>query len=342
MYMGHDPADAVDAAKQADRATPGFRSPMLATLAEPGDLGEGWVIERKFDGIRLVVVRDGDDIALWTRNRNRRDGSFPDVVAALRNQPIDRFVADGEVVAFEHGRDNFAALHGGLAVLFLFDLVHLDDHDLNDIPLVDRRRLLEEAVIFDERIRFSPSLDGEPTALLAEACTQGWEGLVAKRANSRYVHGRSRDWLKLKCIRRQELVIGGFTDPKGSRTGFGALLVGHHDGEDLVYAGRVGTGFDEATLVRLVRLLEARRRENPPFTRGMDKGGPPKKGSHWVTPDLVCEIGFAEWTPDGKLRHPRFLGLRDDKDASAVVREDDSAVAQAEAEDLRDEPETAR
>ncbi|MEQ8716283.1 MAG: non-homologous end-joining DNA ligase [Acidimicrobiales bacterium] len=338
--MEPDPTDSGPAHTPARTTAPGFRVPMLATLAEPGDVGDGWVVERKFDGIRLVVVRDGDDVALWTRNHNRRDGSFPDLVAALREQPVDRFVADGEVVAFEDGRDSFAALHGGGAVLFLFDLMHLDGHDLDDVPLVDRRRLLEQAVVFDAKIRFSPSLDGDATALLTEACAQGWEGLVAKRAGGRYVHGRSRDWLKLKCVRRQEMVIGGFTDPKGSRTGLGALLVGHHDGGDLVYAGRVGTGFDESTLVSLIELLEARRRENPPFTRGMDKGGPPKKASHWVNPDLVCEIGFAEWTPDGKLRHPRFLGLRDDKDASAVVREDD-VVAQA-ADVFPDEPETAR
>lgn len=315
---------------------------MLATLAEPGDVGDGWVIERKLDGIRLVVVRDGDDVGLWTRNRNRRDESFPALVAALRGQPVDRFVADGEVVAFADGRDSFAALHGGRGVLFLFDLVHLDGHDLDEVPLVDRRRLLEQAVVFDDRIRFSPSLEGDAAALLAEACSQGWEGLVAKRADGRYVHGRSRDWLKLKCVRRQELVIGGFTDPKGSRTGLGALLVGHHDGDDLVYAGRVGTGFDEATLDRLQGLLEPRRQPTTPFTRGTDKGGPPKKGSHWVTPDLVCEIGFAEWTPDGKLRHPRFLGLRDDKVASDVVRERDRVVAQAAADPPREEPETAR
>lgn len=340
--MEPEPPGTASTDPSSGTATPGFRAPMLATLAEPADVGDGWLIERKFDGIRLVVARDGDDVALWTRNRNRRDGSFPELVSAVREQPVDRFVADGEVVAFEGGRDSFAALHGGGGVLFLFDLVHLDGHDLDDVPLGDRRRLLEHAVVFDERIRFSPGLEGDATALLAEACAQGWEGLVAKRAGGRYVHGRSRDWLKLKCVRRQELVIGGFTDPKGSRTGLGALLVGHHDGRDFVYAGRVGTGFDEATLVRLGELLEPRRQEDPPFTRGMDKGGPPKKGRHWVTPDLVCEIGFAEWSPDGKLRHPRFLGLRDDKDASTVVREDDGVVAQAEAEESRDEPETAR
>ena len=165
-------------------------------------------------------------------------------------------------------------------------------------------------------MRFTPHRVGRGEAYLAEACAKGWEGLIAKRASSRYQHARSRDWLKLKCGNRQELVIGGYTDPKGSRTGFGALLVGYYEGEALRYAGKVGTGYDDALLASLGARLQGMQRDTCPFER------PPREtGAHWVSPRLVCEVGFTEWTAGGKLRHPRFLGLRTDKSAKQVKRE---------------------
>lgn len=170
----------------------------------------------------------------------------------------------------------------------------------------------DEEWIFDTQHR---NADGE--AYHREACEKGWEGVIAKKATSTYRHSRSTEWLKFKCTKGQEFVIGGYTDPHGERHGFGALLVGYHDGDELVYAGKIGTGFDHETLERLGGLLRARERRTPPFDRGV----PSDTGVHWVTPELVCEAEFTEWTDDGRLRHPRYLGLRRDKGAGEVVRE---------------------
>ncbi len=306
---------------------PRFREPMLATLADaPPRTGE-WVYERKLDGIRLVVVRDGDRVHLYTRNRTDHSRRYPELVDALLDQPSDRFVADGEVVAFDGNTTSFsrlqqrsgiadpaAARRSGVAVhLYLFDLLHLGDVDTDRVPLRKRKTMLRDTVVFDDPVRYCAHRNEE---YLDEACSKGWEGLIAKRADGPYRGGRSRDWLKLKCVARQELVIGGWTEPQGSRHGLGALLVGHHRDGSLVYAGRVGTGFDDAALDHLSTLLDGIPRDDPPFAD--PPGGP---GLHWVEPQLVCEVGFTEWTTAGRLRHPRFLGLRDDKDPAEVVRE---------------------
>jgi ATP-dependent DNA ligase len=184
-------------------------------------------------------------------------------------------------------------------------------------PVTERKRLLRRAVRFRGRIRFTPHRRGDGEALLRDACRRDWEGLIAKRADSRYVATRSRDWLKLKCSRGQELVIGGWTAPKGTRQRLGAILVGYYDGDSLRYAGKVGTGFDGATLERLGDELERRERRDPPFTSGRVP-----RTAHWAEPELVAQIAFTEWTRDGMLRHPRYLGLRDDKPAREVVREE--------------------
>lgn len=310
---------------------PGFRAPMLATLVDEAVDGEEWIFERKFDGVRLIAVRDGDSATLWSRNEIDRSGGFPELVDALLAQPCDRFVVDGEVVAFEGSVTSFERLQQrsglndpdearatGIAVYFyLFDLLYLGEDDLEDEPLRHRKSLLRDVLHFEDPLRFSAHRNANGREYLDDACSRGWEGLIAKRADSTYSHSRSRDWLKLKCVGRQELVIGGFTDPQGSRVGFGALLVGYHDDGDFVYAGRIGTGFDDDTLTELRDTLGSRERATSPFDRG-DPGG---DGVHWVTPDLVCAVGFTEWTSAGRLRHPRFLGLRRDKDAAEVVRE---------------------
>lgn len=308
----------------------GFVEPMLATLSAEVVSGPGWIFERKLDGIRLIAVAYDGQVRLYSRNGHDRTRAYPEVVVALAHQPARRFVVDGEVVAFDGNRTSFgrlqqrsglndpdAALATGIDVFFyLFDIVALDDSDTTSLPLRRRKQLLRDVFQFEDPLRFCPHRNETGPQYLEEACAKGWEGLIAKRADSRYHSARSRSWLKLKCVGRQELVIGGWTDPKGSRSGLGALLVGYHDDRGLRYAGRVGTGFDDATLDHLAGLLAGRERRETPFV-----DAPTDRSTHWARPDLVCEVGFTEWTSAGRLRHPRYLGLRDDKSAADVRRE---------------------
>jgi DNA ligase D-like protein (predicted ligase) len=199
----------------------------------------------------------------------------------------------------------------------VFDLLELDGDDLRGRPLLERRARLEEAVRQSAALQLSEAWREDSQRRFERACRSGWEGLIAKRADAPYVAGRSRDWLKLKCVWEQEFVIGGYTDPAGSRTDFGALLVGYYEGRRLRYAGKVGTGYTAATL----RDLGARLRELVAPESSFVDARPIPRGTHWVRPELVAQIGFAEWTNDGRLRQGRFLGLRDDKRAAEVVRE---------------------
>ncbi|KPP86818.1 MAG: DNA ligase (ATP) [Rhodobacteraceae bacterium HLUCCO07] len=308
---------------------PEWIAPMLAVLTDARFSSPDWIFERKLDGVRLLVFRYGDRIRLMTRNCNEVSDTYPELVKALARQPARDFVADGEVVAFDGNLTSFSRLQGrmqitdrdkacasGIAVhLYLFDLLHLAGHDLTDLPLRRRKSLLRRALRFDDPLRFTPHRNADGEAFLERACARGWEGLIAKDATSRYSHGRSRDWLKFKCAKGQELVIGGFTEPNGDRVGFGALLLGYFEDGELRYAGKVGTGFDDAFLEGFRETLEARRRETSPFEDVVDEQ------AIWVRPDLVAEIGFTEWTDAGRLRHPRFLGLRQDKPAEDVIRE---------------------
>jgi bifunctional non-homologous end joining protein LigD len=327
------PFDALDdEAREALRRqdAPRWTAPMLATLTHEAFSEPGWLYERKLDGVRCLVFRDGDDLRIMSRNEKRMNDTYPELVEELARQGCRDFVADGEIVAFDGNVTSFARLQQrigiqdpdaaratGVAVhLYLFDLLHLDGCDLTRLGLRDRKKLLRRALSFEGHVRFTPHRVGEGEAFLEEACDRGWEGLIAKRADGPYRHRRSRDWLKLKCVHRQELVIGGYTDPGGSRIGFGALLVGYYDDGELRYAGKVGTGYDDATLKKLGRRLARLERARSPFATT-----PREKGAHWVSPELVGEFGFTEWTSDGKLRHPRFVGLRTDKDPKDVVRE---------------------
>jgi len=308
----------------------GFRRPMLATLTGRRFSDAGWVFERKLDGVRAIVARDGAGTALWSRNELRMDRTYPELVTALDHCGPTRFVADGEIVAFVGRQTSFARLQqrigisdpararrSGVAVyLYLFDLLVLDDVDVTGLPLRTRKRLLRDAVEFADPLRYSAHRNTDGAAYYAQACRRGWEGLIAKRADAPYRPGRSRDWLKLKCVRDQEFVVGGFTDPAGSRSGFGALLLGYHDGGVLRYAGKVGTGYDQRTLASLRARLDALTQPTSPFADRV-----PERGVHWVVPELVAQVGFSEWTSDGMLRHPRFQGLRTDKAAADVVRE---------------------
>jgi DNA ligase D-like protein (predicted ligase) len=198
----------------------------------------------------------------------------------------------------------------------VFDILYLDGHDTTKLPLRARKGLLRRALDFHGPVRFTQHRNRDGVEMYREACRKGWEGVIAKRAESTYTHGRARDWLKFKCSAEQELVIGGFTAPKGSRTDLGALLVGYYDGDALRYAGKVGTGFTQATLRDLAGRLAPLRRETSPFADEIRE-----RHITWVRPELVGQVGFSEWTRDGRLRHPRYLGLRDDKAASEVVRE---------------------
>jgi bifunctional non-homologous end joining protein LigD len=304
--------------------------PMKARLSGQVFSDPGWVFERKLDGIRATVHRDRRGARLVSRTGREISSSYPELIEALLEQQ-PQFVADGEIVAFDGERTSFEKLQGRMGIadprlarlsgvpvfLYLFDLTHLEGHDLTALGLRSRKSLLQEAISFDGALGYVPHRDEHGEELFREACQKGWEGLISKRADSPYSRGRNGDWLKLKCAREQELVIGGFTPPKGSRLHFGALLVGYYEDDELRYAGRVGTGFSQAVLEQLGAKLEALRVERSPFARG---GGQPRDG-RWVRPQLVGQFGFGEWTRDGKLRHPRFLGLRDDKRPREVVRE---------------------
>ncbi|WP_406141868.1 non-homologous end-joining DNA ligase [Streptomyces sp. NBC_01089] len=304
--------------------------PMRAVRTDRRDFGPGWLFERKLDGMRALATRDADRVRLLSRTGRTVQGGYPEIAEALAGQPCDGFTLDGEIVAFAHGRTDFArlqqrmqltdprrALASGVAVTYyVFDLLRLDGVDLTRLPLRTRKSLLRRALDFRPPVRFTPHRNQGGQQQLDDACGRGWEGLIAKRADSRYQRRRSPDWLKLKCAGGQELVIGGFTEPAGSRSGFGALLVGHYENGSLVYAGKVGTGFDHRVLARLRAGLDALETAASPFGQPVRE-----RGAHWVEPVLVAEIGFTEWTRDGMLRHPRFLGLRQDKAAADVVRE---------------------
>lgn len=313
-------------------ATPQFAEPMAAKLWDEPFSGEEWVFERKLDGVRCLLVRDGDETALWSRNRKRMDGGYPELLDALRAQPLQQFVLDAEIVAFQGDQTSFSRLQGrmqirdpekaratGIAVYaYCFDAINLARHDISALPLRTRKALLKQAVNFEDPLRFTPHRNTDGETFYEQACADGWEGLIAKRADGPYRHTRSSDWRKLKCNHRQELVIGGWTDPQGERSHFGALLVGYHQDGRLRYAGRVGTGYSQDVLADLGQRLDDLHRDDCPFDDHDDSA----KGVHWVEPALVGEVEFTEWTDDGRLRHPAFLGLRHDKDPGAVVRED--------------------
>jgi bifunctional non-homologous end joining protein LigD len=302
------------------RAT--WSPPMLAELSKsPPPDQERWVYERKFDGLRAIAVRNGDDVELWSRGHQPYHRRFGRIVEALRALPADNFTLDGEIVAFDGERTSFSLLQQPSSpaepVYQVFDILHLLGSDTRAIPLGDRRPLIAELVEPSDVLRPVDRLTGDASELLEQACRDGWEGIIAKRAESAYRSGRSSDWRKLKCDASQELVIGGWTDPAGGRQYFGAILVGYYDEDGLFrYAGKVGTGFTGATLVELHGAFTARSRSDSPFA-----DDPKVKGAHFIEPDLVADIGFAEWTADGKLRHPKFAGLRSDKAPGDVVRE---------------------
>ncbi len=288
---------------------------MLATLTDRRDFGEDWVLERKLDGERCVARKDDADVRLESRTGKDLTGTYPEVRSAVSAQNGKRMVLDGEVVAYDDPSPQLVSSYP--VVYCVFDILELDGEDLTAQPQRQRHARLTEVARTNASLQLVEELRGDSRQRFAEACRAGWEGLIAKRADAPYTSGRSRDWLKLKCAWEQEFVIGGFTEPTGSRSDFGALLVGYHEGGRLRYAGKVGTGYSAATLRSLGARLRALETADSPFVDAR----PIPRGTHWTRPELVGQIGFAEWTTEGRLRQARFLGLRDDKSADEVVRE---------------------
>jgi DNA ligase D-like protein (predicted ligase) len=321
-----------DAAERLERSDPPDSvRPMLATLTERRFSEPDWIYERKLDGERCMTLRRGSSLRLLSRNSKELNETYPELADALSEQDAESFAVDGEIVAFEGRVTSFSRLQQRMQIsdpeearrsgvkvyYYLFDLLYLGGYDTTGVPLRHRKALLRQALRFADPIRFTAHRNEDGEAYYREACRKGWEGIIAKRADSGYAHTRSRDWLKFKCVNQQEFVVGGYTDPQGERVGFGALLIGYYDEDELKYAGKVGTGYDDETLERLSDRLAAIERKTPAF----GEEDLPRNGVHWVTPELVAEVGFTEWTDDGKLRHPRFLGLRRDKQARQVKRE---------------------
>lgn len=313
-------------------ALPNAAPAMLATLTEERFSRPDWVFERKLDGVRCLARRAADGtVRLLSRNDKDMSRTYPEIVAALSAGADVPLLVDGEVVAFAGRRTSFERLQGRLGLTnadaarasgipvfyYVFDVLFLDGYDVRGLPLLTRKKLLRDAIAFRDPLRYTTHRKGAGEEAFRAACERGDEGVIAKRAAAPYAKGRSADWLKFKCVRDQEFVVGGWTEPKGSRSGFGALLIGYYDADTLVYAGKVGTGFGAQLLQRLSGELAKLEIDHSPFGRNRVR----ERTAHWVRPELVAQIGFTEWTREGMLRHPRFQGLRNDKPATEVVRE---------------------
>jgi bifunctional non-homologous end joining protein LigD len=325
--------DKVEGAHKA--AQPQSIDAELALLVDEAPAGDGWLHEIKFDGYRMLCrVADGR-CRIYSRNGKEWTGAFAAIADAVARLPVESAWVDGEIVVLDaRGHTSFQALQNFLAedarskpLYFAFDLPYLNGYDLRRAPLVERKALLRRIVGESPLIRFSDHVEGGGPAFFAEACKLGLEGIISKRANSPYEATRSRAWQKVKCALRQEFVIGGYTDPQGSRSGFGALLLGVYDGDELRYCGKVGTGFDDAMLKRLSSRLVSLATDKPPFVN--PPTGAEGRRAHWVKPSLVGEVSFTEWTRDATLRHPSFQGLREDKRPRDVVREQPAHAPEA-------------
>jgi len=285
----------------AKTTMPAWLEPMAATLTQERFAGDDWLFERKFDGIRLLAYKRGKDVKLYSRNQLLQD--IPPIERVIAAMPAREMILDGEVTWDRH-----SGYH-------VFDILWLDGKSTTSLPLEERRALLAKMTFTAPLQRVDLLDDKEPWE---RARRQGWEGVIAKRRGSPYEHRRSKHWLKMKIEASQELVVGGFTDPQGARVGLGALLVGYYDGDDLVFAGKIGTGFDTALLLDLRKRLDKLEIPKTPFTIAT---GLPRLRAHWVRPSIVVQVSFIEWTGNNKLRHPRLIGVRFDKSPREVVRE---------------------
>ena len=315
-------------------AFPGWLEPMLATPADEAFDRPNWIYEQKLDGQRCLIFCKSGQVQLVSRNKLLITGQYPELASALAKQVKGDAVLDGEIVAFEKGRPSFEMMQKRMHVekpsttlqaevkvfLYLFDVLFFEGYDTKSLTQIDRKSLLKSIVDYKDPIRYMEHQEGSGVKLLNEACKQGLEGIIAKHATATYQHRRTKSWLKFKCVRQQELVIGGYTEGKSGMRGFGSLLVGYYQPGDerLQFAGGVGTGFNDKTIRDLRRQLDEIASEKNPFAPDEVL---PKKDVHWVEPKMVAQVGYSDWTSANKVRHPRFLGLRLDKDPHEVVKE---------------------
>ncbi len=275
---------------------------MAATLTQERFTGPEWIFERKLDGIRLLAFKQGRDVRLFSRNHLPQNHCYPAVAEAIAGLPASDAILDGEATwdpstSLGAGPQSRIAYH-------VFDVIWLDGEDVRSRPLDERRALVKALPLEAPLGRVAEVADARPWE---RACSEGWEGVIATRRDSRYEHRRSPHWLKMKCEARREFLVGGFTDPQGGRVGLGALLVGYHEKDDFVFAGKVGTGFDTNLLLGLRARLDALEIPTPPFTKAV---GLPRLRAHWVRPAIGVQVAFIEWTVHGKLRHSRLLAVR--------------------------------
>ncbi len=311
---------------------PKWYAPMLATLTNKRFSDPAWIYECKFDGERAITHVHNKAIKILSRNQQDLNSTYPDLVKAFQGIKSKSFIVDGEIVAFENNVTSFSRLQKRLGVkeislkealqtpvyYYLFDILYLDGFDLRQLPLKSRKTLLNKALSYKDPLRPTEGIMREGEEYYRNACKQGWEGLIAKRLDSSYQPRRSSDWLKFKCHKSQEFIIIGYTPPKGSRKGFGALLVGYYKNDQLCYAGKVGTGFTDDLLLALKEKMDKYVISHLSLTEKIRESS----SVTWVKPVLVGEFDFTEWTKAGKLRHPRFKGLRTDKKATEVIREE--------------------
>lgn len=318
--------------KVKNQQQPDWVQPMLAKLTHDEFSNPDWIFEQKLDGVRCLVFKKGKNIRLMSRNKNNLNNTYPELVDAFKEQPEENFIVDGEIVAFRNGISNFSELqkrmnlkdseeissHTTSVFFYAFDIIHVGDSDLSKLPVLARKDVLEKTLKFNKIIKYMSHRKKKGLQFLKEACKEKWEGLIAKKADSHYTFGRSSNWLKFKCTNEQEFVIGGYTEPTGSRKGFGSLLLGYYSKKELYYAGKVGTGFNDALLEQLTSKMSALETKESPFA---NPGSIRSKQVHWIKPELVAQVSFTEWTSANKLRHPSFSGLRNDKQAHEVVKE---------------------
>ncbi len=318
---------------------PSFIQPMLATLTKDYFSSKDWLYEHKFDGERCLAFKKKGIVKLMSRNDHVMNTSYPELVTALENQSADNFIIDGEIVSLDKaGLSDFELLQQRInlqnraavktkqkkiqIIYCIFDVMYVDGYDIRQLPLTARKQILKKLLTYTPTLSYTEHKVGDGLRFFKQACKLKWEGLIAKRMESTYVGTRSRDWLKFKCIMKQELVVVGYTEPKGSRKYFGALLVGYYKDKTLYYAGKVGTGYSQETLALLGKKLQKLALKKCPLS-DYDEA---TKGVHWVKPQLVAEFQFAQWTNHGKLRVGRYKGLRNDKAARDVVKEVPKAI----------------
>ncbi len=325
--------------KLKKKTMPSFEKPMLATLTKNYFSDKNWIFERKFDGERCFIYKDHDTVFLKSRNNKKLDASYPELIDSAKKFKVNQIILDGEVVTFEGKLTSFAklqprlglknpeqALETGVTIyMYVFDILYLDGYELLDLPLENRKSILKNCIKFEGPIRYTTHKNTYGLEYFKQVCPLGWEGIMAKKRDSNYVHIRSPNWLKFKCIQDQELVIGGYTEPKQSRIGFGSLLLGYYKEGKLIYAGKVGTGFSDDFLKKFSKELKKIEITKNCFSSKSMEGD----DVHFVKPKYVAAIGFENWTKDNKLRQPRFQGLRYDKNAKDVVKEVPKKVRKA-------------